>query len=1047
MLSFLLQKFSGRHHRKYVEKCRPVVARINEFERQYQQLTDEQLRAKTEEFRARIQQGEALDQILPEAFAAVKNAARRLVGRKVIVCDHELTWDMVHFDVQLIGGITLHEGRIAEMATGEGKTLVATLPLYLNALTGRNAQLVTVNDYLARRDSEWMGHLYSFLGITVGCIQQQMHSEARREMYNRGITYGTASEFGFDYLRDNGMATRKEDQVQRDHFYCIVDEIDSILVDEARTPLIISGPAPIEREQPFTRLRPGVASLVSDQLRLINHFAKEASDLLEKPGVSAEDRQAAAMKMLQVKLGMPKNKLLLRLMENPEWRKLLDKTDVEMHSDFNKDELYKFKEELFFTIDEKNHQADLSEKGRTTLRPDDPDAFVLPDLATIFTEIEKDAAQTPEQKEQAKRTAQQRYEVVSEDIHALSQLLRAYSLYERDVEYVVQEGKVIIVDENTGRIMSGRRWSDGLHQAVEAKEDVTIERETRTYATVTIQNYFRMYEKLAGMTGTAETEATEFNEIYRLAVTQIPTNQPCIRVDRNDSIFKTRRDKYNAVVKQIQEAQQRGQPVLVGTVTVEQSEVLSRMLKRAGVIHTVLNAKFHQQEAEIVSRAGHRGSVTIATNMAGRGTDIKLGEGVRFKVSSQSQPDPAKRKEHPHLYTLTEPATGETRQYDSGSPEARGLGLTPATTVTGGLFVVGTERHESRRIDRQLRGRCSRQGDPGMTKFFLSLEDDLMRLFLQGNIASRIMEGAMVEGEELEHSLLNRSIESAQKKVEQQNFSIRKRLLQYDDVLNKQREVIYGIRNGALHNERPKDIIFEMIEEELASRLETAGWGEKGGPTAASIESLVGWLNSHFPVSAKVEEFSDRRDFDALLKELVERIKKAYALKESVEDTAALGGLERYIVINAIDHHWQEHLTEMEELRRSIGLRSYGQKDPLSEYKGEAFRFFEELMNNVRLQICTSLFRSATNRDAFENLFAILSRSARLQGPAAAPTALAAATQSAPVEVGAAAPPREAEPEIKLPSVTIRRDTPKVGRNDPCPCGSGKKYKNCHGAA
>ncbi len=994
MLSFLLQKFSGRHHRKYVEKCRPVVARINEFERQYQQLTDEQLRAKTEEFRARIQNGETLDQILPEAFAAVKNAARRMVGRKVIVCDHELTWDMVHFDVQLIGGITLHEGRIAEMATGEGKTLVATLPLYLNALTGRNAQLVTVNDYLARRDSEWMGHLYSFLGITVGCIQQQMHSEARREMYNRSITYGTASEFGFDYLRDNGMATRKEDQVQRDHFYCIVDEIDSILVDEARTPLIISGPAPIEREQPFTRLKPGVASLVGDQLRLINHFAKEASDLLGKPDLTPEDRQAAAMKMLQVKLGMPKNKLLLRLMENPEWRKLLDKTDVEMHSDFNKDELYKFKEELYFTIDEKNHQADLSEKGRTTLRPDDPDAFVLPDLATIFIEIEKDSTQTPEQKEQAKRAAQQRYEVVSEDIHALSQLLRAYSLYERDVEYVVQEGKVIIVDENTGRIMSGRRWSDGLHQAVEAKEDVTIERETRTYATVTIQNYFRMYEKLAGMTGTAETEATEFNEIYRLAVTQIPTNQPCIRIDRNDSIFKTRRDKYNAVVKQIQEAQQRGQPVLVGTVTVEQSEVLSRMLKRAGVIHTVLNAKFHQQEAEIVSRAGHRGSVTIATNMAGRGTDIKLSEGVR---------------------------------------------------EVGGLLVVGTERHESRRIDRQLRGRCSRQGDPGMTKFFLSLEDDLMRLFLQGNLASRIMEGAMNEGEELEHPWLNRSIESAQKKVEQQNFAIRKRLLQYDDVLNKQREVVYGIRNSALHSDRPKDIIFEMIEEELASRLETAGWGEKGGTSAASIESFVGWLNSHFPVSAKVGELTGHNDQEALLQALVGRIKQAYALKESVEDATALGGLERYIVINAIDHHWQEHLTEMEELRRSIGLRSYGQKDPLNEYKAEAFTFFEELMNNVRLQICTSLFRSATNRDAFENLFAILSRSARLQGPAAAPTALAAATQSAaPAETGPAAP---AEPEIKLPSVTIRRDTPKVGRNDPCPCGSGKKYKNCHGAA
>ena len=991
MLSFLFKKFSGRHHRKYVEKCRPIVTRINEHELSYQSLTDEQLRAKTDEFRARLKQGETLDQVLPEAFAAVKNAARRLVGRKVIVCEHELNWDMVHFDVQLIGGICLHEGRIAEMATGEGKTLVATLPLYLNALVGQNAQLVTVNDYLARRDSEWMGHIYQFLGLTVGCIQQQMPSDLRREMYNRDITYGTASEFGFDYLRDNGMATRKDDQVQRDHWYCIVDEIDSILIDEARTPLIISGPAPIEREQPFTRLRPPVASLVDDQMRLVNRFVSEAVALLEKKDLSDDDRQTAALKMLQVKLGMPKNKQLMRLMENPEWRKLLDKTDVEMHSDFNKEQNYKLKEELFFTIDEKNHQADLSEIGRTRVRPDDPDAFMLPDLPTEFIEIEK-RPDTPEQKEQAKLAAQQRYEVVSEDIHAMSQLLRAFALYERDVEYVIQDGKVLIVDENTGRVMPGRRWSDGLHQAVEAKEGVTIERETRTYATVTIQNYFRMYEKLAGMTGTAETEATEFHEIYRLAVTQIPTNQPCIRIDRNDSIFKTRRDKYGAVVKQIQEANQRGQPVLVGTVTVDQSEVLSRALKRAGVIHTVLNAKYHQQEAEIVTRAGQRGAVTIATNMAGRGTDIKLGEGVR---------------------------------------------------EAGGLFVIGTERHESRRVDRQLRGRCSRQGDPGLTKFFLSLEDDLMRLFLQGNIASKIMEGQMQEGEELEHSLLNHSIQSAQKKVEQQNFSIRKRLLQYDDVLNKQREVIYGIRNGALHTERAKSIIFEMIEEELAVRLEGAGYGESKATSAASLESLVGWLNSHFPVSLKLEELTG--DVESLLKQLVERISQAYALKESVEDAAALGGLERYIVINAIDHHWQEHLTEMEELRRSIGLRSYGQKDPLSEYKSEAFRFFEELMNNVRLQICTSLFRSATNREAFENLFTILGKSARLQGPAAAPTALSAAIQS-DAPAGADASTAPAEPEIKLPTITIRRETPKVGRNEPCPCGSGKKYKNCHGA-
>jgi preprotein translocase subunit SecA len=836
-----------------------------------------------------------------------------------------------------------------------------------------------------------MGHIYQFLGLTVGCIQQQMPSDLRREMYNRDITYGTASEFGFDYLRDNGMATRKDDQVQRDHWYCIVDEIDSILIDEARTPLIISGPAPIEREQPFTRLRPPVASLVDDQMRLVNRFVSEAVALLEKKDLSDDDRQTAALKMLQVKLGMPKNKQLMRLMENPEWRKLLDKTDVEMHSDFNKEQNYKLKEELFFTIDEKNHQADLSEIGRTRVRPDDPDAFMLPDLPTEFIEIEK-RPDTPEQKEQAKLAAQQRYEVVSEDIHAMSQLLRAFALYERDVEYVIQDGKVLIVDENTGRVMPGRRWSDGLHQAVEAKEGVTIERETRTYATVTIQNYFRMYEKLAGMTGTAETEATEFHEIYRLAVTQIPTNQPCIRIDRNDSIFKTRRDKYGAVVKQIQEANQRGQPVLVGTVTVDQSEVLSRALKRAGVIHTVLNAKYHQQEAEIVTRAGQRGAVTIATNMAGRGTDIKLGEGVR---------------------------------------------------EAGGLFVIGTERHESRRVDRQLRGRCSRQGDPGLTKFFLSLEDDLMRLFLQGNIASKIMEGQMQEGEELEHSLLNHSIQSAQKKVEQQNFSIRKRLLQYDDVLNKQREVIYGIRNGALHTERAKGIIFEMIEEELAVRLEGAGYGESKATSAASLESLVGWLNSHFPVSLKLEELTG--DVESLLKQLVERISQAYALKESVEDAAALGGLERYIVINAIDHHWQEHLTEMEELRRSIGLRSYGQKDPLSEYKSEAFRFFEELMNNVRLQICTSLFRSATNREAFENLFTILGKSARLQGPAAAPTALSAAIQS-DAPAGADASTAPAEPEIKLPTITIRRETPKVGRNEPCPCGSGKKYKNCHGA-
>ena len=611
MLNFLFKRFAGRHNKKFLEKCRPLVERINELEQSYQSLSDDELRAKTVEFRERIAAADdknaALTEILPEAFATVKNAARRLCGTTVDVCDQELPWEMVHFDVQLIGGMALHEGKISEMATGEGKTLVATLPLYLNSLTGENTQLVTVNDYLARRDSEWMAHLYNFLGVSVGCVQQSMTSEDRREMYGRNITYGTASEYGFDYLRDNGMATRKEDQVQRDHWFCIVDEIDSILVDEARTPLIISGPAPIEREQPFTRLRPAVSSLVSEQLRLCNKIVAEAKSLLDKPDCSDEEKREASLKLLQVKMGNPKNKLLLRIQETQEWRKMLDKTDTEMNSDFNKPELFRIKEELFYGIDERQQQADLTEKGRMWLRPDNPDAFVLPDLAMEYSDLDRENAEdTPEQREEQKMEAQKRFAEISEEIHAISQLLRAYSIYDRDVEYVVQEGKVNIVDENTGRVMPGRRWSDGLHQAIEAKEGVTIERETRTYATITIQNYFRMYEKLAGMTGTAETEAAEFQDIYKLAVQVIPTNQPCIRIDNNDSIFKTRRYKFNAVVQDIEEANKRGQPVLVGTVTVESSEVLSRLLKRAGIIHTVLNAKFHQQEAEIITRAGLR---------------------------------------------------------------------------------------------------------------------------------------------------------------------------------------------------------------------------------------------------------------------------------------------------------------------------------------------------------------------------------------------------------------------------------------------------------
>ena len=979
--------------------------RVNEFETQYQSLSDDELKAKTPEFKKRVADGESLDDLLPEAFAAVKNAARRLCGSTLTVCEHELAWDMVHFDVQLIGGIALHEGTIAEMMTGEGKTLVATLPLYLNALTGRNVQLVTVNDYLARRDSEWMEYVYRFLGLTVGCIQNSMGPPERKEAYSCDITYGTASEFGFDYLRDNGMAVRREDQVQRDHFFVIVDEIDSILIDEARTPLIISGPMAIQREQPFTRHKQGVERLVRSQAKFCNNLVTAAREELEKseekraeeqaelPRIEQENKVRADcdedslptppitdpyVNLLQVKQGMPKNKQLLRLMETPQYRKQLDKFELEMSSDMNKAQLYQMKEELFFVIDERQHQADLTERGRNTLRPDDRDAFMLPDLPTHFSELEKNAELTPEAREAEKQKAQEHFEGTSEDIHAISQLLRAYCLYERDVEYVLQEGKVVIVDENTGRIMPGRRWSDGLHQAVEAKESVTIERETRTFATVTIQNYFRMYDKLAGMTGTAETEATEFFDIYRLSVVVIPPNMPVARVDHNDVIYKTRRSKYNAVIEDVQEAHARGQPSLVGTVSVEASEILGRMLRRANIPHTVLNAKYHQQEAEIVSRAGIPGAVTIATNMAGRGTDIKLGEGVREK---------------------------------------------------GGLFVVGTERHESRRIDRQLRGRCARQGDPGLTKFFISLEDDLMRLFASAGPLSRLMEKSLREGEELEHPLLNRSIESAQKKVEQQNYSIRKRLLQYDDVLNQQREIIYGIRNDALQNDEPRDVIFEMVEEEISARAEGSGVDGKASDASQLMDGLVGWLNGHFPVAIKREELEEV-EFDQAVDMILERVKKAYSLKQAIEDKEALKGLERYLLLNAIDNHWQDHLTEMEDLRRSVGLRSYGQKDPLVEYKGEAFQYFEELIDNIRLQVCTSLFRSATNLVALENIKAMLTRNTRTEGPGT--------ETDAPAGLG--------DREVKLPKIPVKREFPKVGRNQPCPCGSGKKYKHCHGA-
>ena len=974
----------------------PIVRRANEFDEQFKNLSDDELRAKTAAWKQEIsklpdiqEQWKKLDEILPEAFAVVKNAARRLKdrGQTFTVCDQPMVWDMVHFDVQLLGGIVLHKGRIAEMATGEGKTLVATLPLYLNALTGRGAHLVTVNDYLARRDAEWMGQLYNFLGLTVGCIQHDQEPDVRREQYAMDITYGTNSEFGFDYLRDNGMATTREQQVQRGYCYAIVDEVDSILIDEARTPLIISGPATISTHQ-YDKWKPLIEQLVRKQNMLCNRLASEAIEKFEQ-----DDVEIGGRLMFKVKLGQPRNKQLLRMMEDPDKRRAIDKAELSFYQDTRKEELFQLKEELFFTIDEKSNEADLSEQGRVFLNPDDPNAFVLPDLINEFTEIDLDQTLSPEEKDKKKAERQQHCDTQAERIHNISQLLRAYCLFEKDVQYVIEENKVVIVDEFTGRKMPGRRWSDGLHQAVEAKEGVQIDRETQTLATITIQNYFRLYQKLAGMTGTAETEAAEFHDIYKLDVNMIPTNRPVRRTDSNDHIYKTRREKYNAVIKEIKEAHAKTQPVLVGSVSVEASELLSRMLKREKIPHNVLNAKFHMQEAEIVARAGQPGTVTISTNMAGRGTDIKLGPGV---------------------------------------------------IELGGLMVVGTERHEARRIDRQLRGRCARQGDPGASRFYVSFEDDLMRNFGAADRMTKIMERfGLEEGQELEHRWLNKSVETAQKRVEQRNYLIRKRTLDFDDVMNMQRVVVYTWRNEIIDAEEPRTHIYEVIDEAVPAKVKEYLEGEEPNYTG-----LIHWINTTFPLGLTKEKAQfDTRTVDENGKFLLEKIKNAYERKSSHEEPTAVKSLERYIILNAIDRLWQEHLYAMDALREGVYLRGYAQKDPLIEYKTEAYDMFVDLMANIKNEVLNNLFRSTSNLQAFENFLATLPQFLLREHAPTAPTANAPARNRQLQPVGAMAAVGEdgdgaGEVTIDLP---IRRSIPKVGRNEPCPCGSGKKYKNCCG--
>jgi preprotein translocase subunit SecA len=995
MVGWILKKILGSKNQRELRRLSPMVRRINELDEQFKSLSDDELRARTGAWKDEVSkipeledQWKKLDEILPEAFAVVKNAARRLKERQhaFTVCDQPMVWDMVHFDVQLLGGIVLHRGRIAEMATGEGKTLVATLPLYLNALTGRGAHLVTVNDYLARRDAEWMGQLYNFLGLTVGCIQHDQEPDERREQYAMDITYGTNSEFGFDYLRDNGMATTRDQQVQRGYHYAIVDEVDSILIDEARTPLIISGPATISTHQ-YDKWKPLIEQLVRKQNMLCNRLASEAIEKFEQSDVETGGRL-----MFKVKLGQPRNKQLLRMMEDPDKRRAVDKAELSFYQDTRKEELFQLKEELFFTIDEKSNEADLSEQGRIFLNPDDPNAFVLPDLINEFTEIDLDQTLSPEDKDKKKAERQQHCDAQAERIHNISQLLRAYCLFEKDVQYVIEDNKVVIVDEFTGRKMPGRRWSDGLHQAVEAKEGVQIDRETQTLATITIQNYFRLYQKLAGMTGTAETEAAEFHDIYKLDVNVIPTNRPVRRTDNNDRIYKTRREKYNAVIKEIREAHVKTQPVLVGTVSVEASELLSRMLKREKIPHNVLNAKFHMQEAEIVARAGQPGTVTISTNMAGRGTDIKLGQGV---------------------------------------------------TEMGGLMVIGTERHEARRIDRQLRGRCARQGDPGASRFYVSFEDDLMRNFGAADRMTKIMERfGLEEGQELEHRWLNKSVETAQKRVEQRNYLIRKRTLDFDDVMNMQREVVYTYRNEVIDSEEPRKLIFEVIDEAVPAKVK-----EYLDVDEPNYTGLVHWVNTTFPLGLTKEKAQfGTRAVDENAQFLIEKIKDAYERKSSHEEPTAVKSLERYIILNAIDRLWQEHLYAMDALREGVYLRGYAQKDPLIEYKTEAYDMFVELMANIKNEVLNNLFRSTSNLQAFENFLATLPQFLMREHAPTAATASADARMRQPVGAmaGVAAGDGDGAGEVSI-DLPIRRSVPKVGRNEPCPCGSGKKYKNCCG--
>ncbi len=1056
MLKSLLTKVFGTRFDREVKKIQPIVDAILRHEDALKDYSDEQLKAQTPKFRAllaertaaikteldQVRQAKhdcadpaerdkledryheleasykralatALNDLLPEAFATVRETCRRLLGTKVMVTGRELTWDMVPYDVQLIGGIVLHQGRIAEMATGEGKTLVATLPLYLNALTGRGAHLVTVNNYLARRDSQWMGHVYTWLGLSVACLDDtEPSSPQRRAAYQADITYGTNNEFGFDYLRDN-MVFSLDQRVQGVHAYAIVDEIDSILIDEARTPLIISGPVGNEKDDKYAQFNRQAVELVRRQTAVVNTLLTEAEPMLADPKLVPE----AAKKLYIARLGMPKSKRLLKMLNESGVKSAVQRVELDHIADrklpMRQQSMRQLEEALYFVLDEKGHSVHLTDQGAVAMSPNDPGLFLVPDISELVHSIDRDPGLTADERVQRRREVEAEYALKSEKLHIIHKLLQAHALYEKEVDYLVQDGQVVIVDEFTGRVMPGRRWADGLHQAVEAKEAVQVKGETQTLATITIQNYFRMYDKLAGMTGTAETEEQEFFTIYGLDVSVIPTNRPIRRADEEDRIYKTRREKYNAIADEVERIHALGLPVLIGTVTVEVSETLSRQLKRRGLKHEVLNAKYHQREAEIVAGAGQRGSITIATNMAGRGTDIKLGADV------------------------------------------------PREVDTDGLQIVGTERHESRRIDRQLRGRSGRQGDPGRSLFFLSLEDDLMRLFGTDRIARWMDKGGAEEGEVISHPWVTGAISQAQKRVELQNFQARKRLLEYDDVMNQQREVVYSLRLFALERgEQLKAEATRMVDQAV-ERVATLMLADADKPEDYDREGLRSALLQQFLVQAddvaapaltptqdKILAAVRAAGHDALRRKLEYLVDFGKQLGATDVDSQVLST----VMLTVLDEKWKDHLYDLDQLRNAIQYRAYGQRDPLVEYKKEAFEMFEDLMRDVHASFTERFLKiQVTAEPPRPQAPAPPPQPSRRTEPATgaddlfAPDARSIPPAPAPVGPRLPPPPPMTTNRGPLAGGATVGALPEVGRNDPCPCGSGKKYKKCHG--